>query len=370
MRKLLVATLAAVFGASVIMMGQPQLEIEHVELWFVELSSPPTSEGTSPSALAREETNFRSAASGAGIRYTEGRRFRSLWNGLTVRASATDVPKLRSLPGVEAVYPVVLVHPAQEIEGPPGNVADLVTALQMTGADVAQQELGLTGRGVRVAVMDSGLDYDHPDLGGCFGPGCRVARGFDFVGDAFNPNPAAAGFNPIPVPDPFPDDCDGHGTHVSGIIGANGDITGVAPDVTFHAYRVFGCEGPTTADIMLAAMEMTLDNGADVLNMSIGSAFQWPQYPTAQAANRLVRRGVTVVAALGNEGSFGLYSAAAPGVGREVIGVASFDNTQSIFVPSPCRRTICRSATRTPPARRSRLSPARSRWWQPATRNR
>ena len=197
-------TLAAVFGASAIMIGQSQLEIEHLELWFVELSSPPTSEGTSPSALEREEIDFRSAASGAGIRYTEGRRFRSLWNGLTVRASAKEVPKLRSLPGVQAVYPVVLVHPAQEIEDPPGNVADLVTALQMTGADVAQQELGLTGRGVRVAVMDSGIDYDHPDLGGCFGPGCRVAKGFDFVGDAFNPNPAAVGFNPIPVPIRFP----------------------------------------------------------------------------------------------------------------------------------------------------------------------
>jgi minor extracellular serine protease Vpr len=343
MRKLLVATLAAVFGASVITIGQPQLEIEQVELWFVELSSPPTSDGTPASALEREELDFRSAASAAGIRYTAGRRFQSLWNGLTVRASANEVPKLRSLPGVQAVYPVMLVHPSQEIEDPPGNVADLVTALKMTGADVAQQELGLTGRGVRVAVMDSGIDYDHPALGGCFGPGCRVARGFDFVGDAYNPNPAAVNFNPIPVPDPFPDDCDGHGTHVSGIIGANGDITGVAPEVTFHAYRVFGCEGPTTADIMLAAMEMTLDNRADVLNMSIGSAFQWPQYPTAQAANRLVRRGVTVVAAIGNEGSLGLYSAAAPGVGRDVIGVASFDNTHfnlPAFTVSPDRLPI------------------------------
>jgi hypothetical protein len=153
MRKLLVATLAAVFGASVITIGQPQLEIEQVELWFVELSSPPTSDGTPASALEREELDFRSAASAAGIRYTAGRRFQSLWNGLTVRASANEVPKLRSLPGVQAVYPVMLVHPSQEIEDPPGNVADLVTALKMTGADVAQQELGLTGRGVRVAVL-------------------------------------------------------------------------------------------------------------------------------------------------------------------------------------------------------------------------
>ena len=97
----------------------------------------------------------------------------------------------------------------------------------------------------------------------------------------------------------------------------------------FHAYRVFGCEGSTTADIMLAAMEMALDDGADVLNMSIGSASQWPQYPTAKAADRLVKQGVVVVASIGNEGALGLYAASAPGIGKNVIGVASFDNTHA-----------------------------------------
>jgi hypothetical protein len=92
------------------------------------------------------------------------------------------------------------------------------------------------------------------------------------------------------VPDPDPDDCNGHGTHVAGIVGANGTVVGVAPDVTFGAYRVFGCEGSTTADIMIAAMEMAYADGMDVLNMSIGSAFQWPQYPTAVAASNLRRR--------------------------------------------------------------------------------
>jgi hypothetical protein len=101
----------------------------------------------------------------------------------------------------------------------------------------------------------------------------------------------------------------------------------VAPDVTFGAYRVFGCTGSTTADIMLAAMERALADDMDVLNMSIGSAFQWPQYPTAQASNRLVNKGMVVVASIGNSGANGLYSAGAPGLGEKVIGVASFDNT-------------------------------------------
>ena len=65
--------------------------------------------------------------------------------------------------------------------------------------------------------------------------------------------------------------------------------------------------------------------------MSIGSSYQWPQYPTAVAADRLVRRGVTVVASFGNSGANGLYSGSAPGVGERVIGVASFDNTRLVL---------------------------------------
>src|SRR5207247_2904026 len=71
---------------------------------------------------------------------------------------------------------------------------------------------------------------------------------------------------------------------------------------------------------------------ADVLNMSIGAAFtNWPQYPTAVAADNLADAGVTVVASIGNSGANGgqLWSAGAPGVGRNVIGVASFDNTKA-----------------------------------------
>src|SRR5204862_58319 len=83
---------------------------------------------------------------------------------------------------------------------------------------VPHSDLGLTGRGVRVAVMDTGIDFDHPDLGGCFGRGCRVEKGYDFVGDAFNGDD----LSPIVAPDPIPDDCNGHGTHVAGIIGAHG----------------------------------------------------------------------------------------------------------------------------------------------------
>jgi minor extracellular serine protease Vpr len=325
------AIAAAVLSASMMTHAQsvssiPMADNETSDRWFVELSSAPSTDGTAVSTLEREESNFHAVAAAAGIRYKESRHFRDLFNGLTVRATERDAAKLRGLAGVRSVYRDVKISVGDQ-EVPPGNVAELITALAQTGADVAQSALGLTGRGVRVAVIDTGVDYNHPDLGGGFGPGFRVERGFDFVGDDFDNDTVDT-----PTSDPDPDDCNGHGTHVAGIIGANGGLTGVAPEVTFNAYRVFGCEGTTTSEIMLDAMELAARDHVDVVNMSIGSALQWPQYPTARAADRLVRLGIVVVASAGNEGALGLYATSAPSVGRDVIGVASFDNTDANLV--------------------------------------
>src|SRR5262245_49504304 len=183
MKRVLVATIVAILAATVLPYAQsdqviPATDAEFASMWFVELSNPPTSEGTGVAALEREESDFHAAATGARIQYTEKKHFRELWNGLTIRANGRNADKLRGLPGIAAVYPVMKVHVAQE-DGQPGNVIDLITAVKMTGVDIAQNELGLTGRSVRVAVMDTGIDYNHPDLGGCFGPSCRVEKGFD-----------------------------------------------------------------------------------------------------------------------------------------------------------------------------------------------
>jgi minor extracellular serine protease Vpr len=303
------------------------------DLWFVELASPPAADGTTMSVLEQEKDTFRSLAGLRGLQIQERFAFSSLWNGLSIRIDPKDVGRLAGLPGVRAIYPVQLAY--ADPERPPDG-AELYTALAMTGADVAHDN-GYTGAGIRVAVIDSGIDYEHPDLGGCFGPGCRVVEGFDFVGDAYQPNPGAPGYNPMPMPDPNPDDCNGHGTHVSGIVGARAaspqGITGVAPGLTFSAYRVFGCGAPvgssvsTNTDVLLAAMEAAGRAKPQVLNMSIGSSFQWPQYPTGQAADRLVQMGIVVVASIGNDGGTGAYSVSLPGVAENVIGVASFDNT-------------------------------------------
>jgi subtilisin family serine protease len=293
-------------------------------LWFVELSGRPTAAGGNGQQVRAEKQRFRADAAAAGVKFAERMAFDRLFNGLSIEADATAVNRLRDVAGVKAIHPIIRIDlPVTEQPSP-----DLATAIDMTGARTAQTELGLTGAGIRVAVMDTGIDYHHPDLGGCFGAGCRVAAGWDFVGDDFNADGSSAAYNPTPDPDDDPDDCNGHGTHVAGIVGADGEVVGVAPGVTFGAYRVFGCQGSTTADIMLAAMERSLADGSDILNMSIGSAFQtWPQYPTAVGADLLVANGMIVVASIGNSGANGVYSAGAPGVGNDVIGVASFDNS-------------------------------------------
>ncbi len=295
---------------------------ETPELWFVELASAPVADGGTLVDTRADKSAFRGKASSAGIAYTERYAFDELWNGLSITIQPSQLSALARLSGVKALWPVATIALPEGVSDP-----DLATALAMTGADALQTDLGFTGSGVKVAIMDTGVDYHHPDLGGCFGAGCRVVTGWDFVGDAFNANPASPSYNPFPAPDGDPDDCNGHGTHVAGIVGARGVVTGVAPGVTFGAYRVFGCEGSTTADIMIAAMERALADGMDVLNMSIGSAFQWPQYPTAAASDRLVNKGMVVVASIGNSGASGLYSAGSPGLGAKVIGVASFDNS-------------------------------------------
>lgn len=301
------------------------------DLWFVELETPPLVRGGSRHVLKTERDDFHRHARRAGIRYHQRLSFGRLWNGLSIRVDPEDLTELARIPGVKAIYPVVPIEREDINTG--AEEQELFTALGMTGASVAQNDLGLTGEGIKVGIIDSGIDYDNPDLGGCFGPGCRVAYGTDLVGDAFG---GAAGT--VPVPDSHPDDCGGHGSHVAGIVGANGAVKGVAPAVTFGAYRVFGCTGSTSADLMIQAMERASGDGMRVVNMSIGSGYQWPQYPTAVAADNLVDDGVVVVTSGGNNGGNGVYATGAPGVGSKVIATASFDNThvvQTYFTISP-----------------------------------
>ncbi|MEF2279549.1 S8 family serine peptidase [Deinococcus sp. YIM 134068] len=285
--------------------------------WFVELEGDPTT--LSAQSVRSQQATFRSLAASRGIRFQEVASFTTLFNGFSVKATNADIGRISRLPGVAGVFPVRRIErPRVERSLTASLEPQMFSAVTMTGVDVAQNELGLTGQGVKVAVMDTGIDRDHPAFSG------RIVAGYDFVGDAYGTDD-----NYTPVPDENYDDCGGHGTHVAGIVGGNDATTGfkgAAPGVTFGAYKVFGCEGSTYDDVMIAAMERALADGMNVLNMSIGSAFDWPQAPTSRAASRLVKRGMVVTVSAGNSGTSGQYATGAPSLGENVISTASVDN--------------------------------------------
>ncbi|MFN7724188.1 MAG: S8 family serine peptidase [Rubrivivax sp.] len=318
----------------------PVAAAEGGRLWFVELAGSPVADGRARSTVLSEKAAFRKAALAAGVRFKERRSFDTLFNGFSVEVDTANRAKLARLPGVKALYPVEHIQRPTVTNSDP-VLPDMVAALGLTGADIAQNQLGLSGNGIKVGIVDTGIDIDHPAFGGtgtggttAF-PSARVVAGYDFVGDAYNSSGTGAALTP--VPDANPDDCGGHGTHVAGIVGGNGGgVKGVAPKVQFGAYRVFGCTGTTTSDIIVEALERAYADGMQVINQSLGAGRQWPQYPTAQASSRLVNKGVVMVASIGNNGPGGsspdaLFAAGAPGVGDNVIGVASFDNAQRSF---------------------------------------
>ncbi|MBL8345201.1 MAG: S8 family serine peptidase [Rubrivivax sp.] len=332
---LTVLVTAPVFGQ----VSVPVDAAENGRLWFVELIGAPSIEGRAARTVQADHAAFRAAAKKAGLTFTERRSYSTLFNGFAVSINPNDRAKFGRLPGVKAMHPIETVQ-APTPEQSAGSAVDLARALALTGANIAQTA-GLTGKNIKVGIIDTGIDIDHPAFGGSGVPGTtpfpstRVVAGWDFVGD--NYNAAGSGAALIRVPDANPDDCGGHGTHVAGIVGGNGGgIRGVAPDVKFGAYRVFGCVGSTDSDVILEALERAYADGMQVINQSLGSGRQWPQYPTAQATSRLVKKGVVMVASIGNNGPGGsspdaLFAAGAPGVGKDVVGVASFDNAQTSF---------------------------------------
>jgi subtilisin family serine protease len=195
----------------------------------------------------------------------------------------------------------------------------------MTQVDLLRAD-GIRGAGIKVAIVDTGIDYDHPALGGCFGEGCLVSFGTDLVGDAYT-----GGATPG-VPDDDPDDCGGHGSHVAGIVAAQTNpygFTGAAPDVTLGAYRVFGCEGSAGNDVLIAAFNQAHEDGADIITASIGGASGWSEDPWAVAVSRIVEAGTPCTVSAGNSGDQGQFYASTAANGKGVASIASVDNTQA-----------------------------------------
>ncbi len=235
------------------------------------------------------------------------RAFTTALNGMALTTPRWLAERIERMPAVRRVVPDAVVQATDEA----GN--------QVIGADRVRAELGLTGAGVVLAVIDSGIDYTHPDLGGGFGPGFRVVGGYDFVHD-----------------DPDPMDDFGHGTHVAGIAAGGGPgVPGVAPGVSLMAFKVLDAQGFGRASDIIAAIERALDpdqnpdtdDAVDVINLSLGAEGN-PDDPVSEAVDNAVAAGVVCVVAAGNEG--GYQSIGSPGTARGALTVGATDNDDRI----------------------------------------
>ncbi len=276
-------------------------------------------------------------------------RVQTAYNGIAARIDASILSQLRGHADVKAVHAL----PIHYIEN-----SSSLPFIKAASAWAATS--GNAGDGVRIAVIDTGVDYLHANFGGpgtaaaytannrtILEPGtfptAKVVGGMDFAGDAYT------GAN-IPVPDPDPLDCNGHGSHVAGTatgLGVNANGTtflgpydgsvpfgsfsigpGVAPRAQLYPLKVFGCSGST--GLTTQAINWAVDpNGdgdpsdhVDVINMSLGSNFGTSTDASAAASSNAVLAGVIVVTSAGNAGDTH-YIVGSPSTSARAISVAN-----------------------------------------------
>ena len=328
---------------------------------FVQLSAAPVAAHTaSANALGKtltkaDKATFRSRiraeqdALKPGIARAGGKVLTQLQdaiNGLRVRVAVKDLPKLAALSGVTAVRSIPKLSRTNAVSVP------------YTGTPAAWGDYGYTGAGVKIAIIDTGIDYTHADFGGAGAaafaandptiiepgtfPTAKVAGGWDLVGDAYDAEDPTS----VAVPDPDPIDCitGQHGTHVAGTAAGEGvkadgstytgpynrsiDFSsfkvgpGVAPKATLYAFRVFGCEGST--QFAVDAINMAVMAGVDVINLSLGSDFGDADAPDAIAADNASLAGISVVISAGNAGPHP-YIVGSPSTSTRAISVAAMN---------------------------------------------
>ncbi|KAJ3108054.1 hypothetical protein HDU97_002289 [Phlyctochytrium planicorne] len=272
---------------------------------------------------------------------------KSLFKGVVVDISdPNDAELLKQMEGVRRVVPVRIVQrPSYKVhwqgEGVHSFPSSTAPFFQLRRRDINSNNFtgvtsalndpsSLRGFAVRVCVIDTGVDFKHPALGGCFGVDCKVAFGYDFVGDAYDPGSRNVS-SLIPRPKDSPMDCSGHGTHVAGIIAAvdveKRGVGGVAPDVTLGAYKIFGCEGNTDTATILSAIDRAVTDGCDVMNLSLGGGAAWYDTQDAELVEMLAEKGLVMVASAGNENDLGLFRINSPAVSKRTIAVGAVENT-------------------------------------------
>ena len=166
---------------------------------------------------------------------------------------------------------------------------------------------GYDGSGIIISIIDTGIDLSHPDLEG------KIIGGYDFVDN-----------------DKMPEDINGHGTQVAGIIAANGNLKGIAPNSKILMYKVSEDGESVPSHLIIKAIEKSIEDGADIINISLG--INQTNTKIDQAVNKAIRNNIFVVTAAGNFGPE-LNTIGSPGINPNAITVgATFNNVTSSIV--------------------------------------
>jgi minor extracellular serine protease Vpr len=166
---------------------------------------------------------------------------------------------------------------------------------------------GYDGSGIIVSIIDTGIDLNHPDLEG------QIIGGYDFVDN-----------------DEIPEDTNGHGTQVAGIIASNGNLKGIAPNSKILMYKVSEDGESVPSHLIIKAIEKSIEDSADIINISLG--INQTNTKIDQAVNKAVKNNIFVVTAAGNFGPE-LSTIGSPGINPNAITVgATFNNVTSSIV--------------------------------------
>jgi minor extracellular serine protease Vpr len=272
-----------------------------------------TMEKAAKQKVVNQQQIFEKQLGSKGVKAKFGHKYNYAFNGMALKVKASQLDELVTLDGVALIEPDLEVHALgkavqEDTFKPTMNTSSPHLEVPALWA------LGYEGQNVKVAVLDTGIDYNHPEFEGVYKGGYNFISQTPTAGYArtrANDNPYET--SPLDRAAHMPEfDEDGssfytdHGTHVAGTIAAQGKnpygIKGLAPKVELYAYRVLGAYGSGSFSGIIAGIDKAVAEGMDVINLSLGGGSNSQTSSDSIAINNAMLAGTTAVIANGNDG--------------------------------------------------------------------